>query len=203
MENFGSWSVLTTDFLIVLYLALGGVTFSAVLYLVNGQWRCKVRNLACSLSVLFPIAGVLLALLLINGHTTFTWLHAPQGGAGNGGEEHHLPGWLNYSFLVARQDAAILFVWWLYRLFIKYQALSEVDTSYAVRRRFRNIELLIPFANVLYATMKASNFEMTQFPGWHSASYGFYHFQRNFHMFLGFITLLLFILTSSGKLVKP
>lgn len=203
MENFGSWSVLTTDFLIVLYLALGGVTFSAVLHLVNGQWRFKVRNLACSLSVLFPIAGVLLALLLINGHTTFTWLHEPQGGAGHGGEEHHLPGWLNYSFLVARQVAAFLFVWWLYRLFIKYQALSEVDTSYAVQRRFRNIALLIPFAYVLYATMMAWDFEMTQFPGWHSASYGFYHFQSNFHMFLGFFTLLLFFLNRSGKLVKP
>ena len=30
MENFGSWSVLTTNFLIVLYLALNGVTLASV-----------------------------------------------------------------------------------------------------------------------------------------------------------------------------
>ena len=204
MENFGSWSVLTTNFLFILYLALGGVTFSAILHLVNGKWRFKVRNLACSLSVLFPIAGVLLLVLLANGHTTFTWLAEPHdAAAGHGGEGEHRPGWLNYSFLVAREVAAFLFIWWLYRLFIKYQAASEVDPSYPAQRRFRNIALLIPFAYVLYATMVAWDFEMTQFPGWHSASYGFYHFQSNFHMFLGFFTVLLFFLNRSGRLVKP
>src|SRR3569833_1541481 len=128
MENFGSWSVLTTNFLFILYLALGGVTFSAILHLVNGKWRFKVRNLACSLSVQFPIAGVLLLVLLANGHTTFTWLAEPHdAAAGHGGEGEHRPGWLNYSFLVAREVAAFLFIWWLYRLFIKYLAASEVD----------------------------------------------------------------------------
>lgn len=205
MENFGSWSVLTTNFLFVLYLALGGVTFSSILHLVNGKWRFKVRNLACSLSVLFPIAGVLLLVLLANGHTTFTWLAEPHDGAAGhaGGEEAHRPGWLSYPFLVAREVGGFLFIWWLYRLFIKYQAASEVDSSHAAQRRFRNIALLIPFAYVLYATMVAWDFEMTQFPEWHSASYGFYHFQSNFHMFLGFFTVLLFFLNRSGKLVKP
>lgn len=202
MENFGSWSVLTTNFLIVLYLALGGVTFSAVLHLCNGKWRFKVRDIACSLAVLFPIAGVLLLVLLANGSATFTWL-AESHGDGHGEAEHHLPGWLNYSFLVARQVAGFLFIWWLYRTFIKYQKASELDSSYPVQRRFRNIALLIPFAYVLYATMVAWDFEMTQFPEWHSASYGFYHFQSNFHMFLGFFTLLLFFLNKSGKLAKP
>lgn len=75
MENFGSWSVLTTNFLIVLYLALGGVTFSAVLHLCNGKWRFKVRDIACSLAVLFPIAGVLLLVLLANGSATLSLIH--------------------------------------------------------------------------------------------------------------------------------
>src|SRR3569833_1347009 len=109
MENFGSWTVLTTNLLYMLYLALGGVTFSAFLLLVNGKWRFLVRYLACSLSVLFPIAGVLLLVLLANGHTTFTWLAEPLVAAvGFGGEGEHRPGWLNYSFLVAREVAAFL-----------------------------------------------------------------------------------------------
>lgn len=195
MENFGSWSVLTTNFLFVLYLALGGVTFSSILHLVNGKWRFQVRHLACSLSVLFPIAGILLLILLANGNSTFSWL-----AEANHDPEHHLPGWHNYTFLVARQIIGFLLVWGMYRTFIKYQAASEVDSSYAAQRRFRNIALMIPFVYVLYATMVAWDFEMTQVPGWHSASYGFYHFQSAFHMFLGFFAVLLYSLHRSGKL---
>src|SRR3569833_856817 len=100
MENFGSWSVLTTNFLFILYLALGGVTFSAILHLVNGKWRFKVRNLACSLSVLFPIAGVLLLLLLANGYIMFSWLVEPYFAvAGHGGEGEYRPNKQKYSFL--------------------------------------------------------------------------------------------------------
>lgn len=198
MENFGSWSVLTTDFLLVLYLAINGVTFSSILHLVNGKWRFSVRHLACAMSVLFPIAGVLLLVLLAKGDSTFAWMAEPQ----SHDAEHHLSGWLNYPFLVVREIVGFLFIWGLYRMFIKYQALSEVDQSYAVQRRFRNIALLIPFAYVPYASMVAWDFEMTQLPGWHSASYGFYHFQSNFHMFLGFFAVLLFFLIRSGKLTK-
>jgi hypothetical protein len=36
---FVSWSVLTVDFLVVLHLALGGVTLAALLHLVNAKWR--------------------------------------------------------------------------------------------------------------------------------------------------------------------
>src|SRR3569832_687385 len=112
MENFGSWSVLTTNFLFILYLALGGVKLSAILQLVNGKWRFKVRNLACSLSVLFPFAGWLVLVLLAYGLSSFTWLAEPHdAAAGHGGEGEHRPGWLNYSFLVAREVAAFLFIW--------------------------------------------------------------------------------------------
>jgi len=196
-ENFGSWSVLTTDFLIVLYLALGGVTLSAVLHLANGQWRFQVRDLACSFFVLFPIAGVLLLVLLANGQTTFQWLaHAHEG-------EHHLPGWHNYTFLVLREIIGFLVVAVLYGLFIKYQHQSEIDSSYAAQRRFRNIALLIPFGYFLYGSMVAWDFEMTMVPGWHSASYAPYFFQSNFHMFLAFFTIFLFFIYRSGTLTKP
>lgn len=197
MENFGFWSVLITNFLIVLYLALGGVTLSAVLHLCNGKWRFQVRNLACSLAVLFPIAFVLLLIILASGEASFPWLaHAHD-------SEHHLPGWLNYTFLATREVVGFLIMAGLYLLFIKYQHQSEVDPSPQAQRRFRNIALLIPFFYFIYGTMVAWDFEMTQVIGWHSASYGAYHFQSNFHMFLGFFTIFLFFLHRSGKLAKP
>ena len=88
-------------------------------------------------------------------------------------------------------------------MFIKLQHQTEIDESLQLHRRFRNVALLIPFAYVLYGTMIAWDFEMTMMPGWHSPSYGAYHFVSNFHAFLAFFALFLFFLNRSGKLTKP
>ncbi len=197
MENFGSWSILTTNFLLVLFLALAAVTFCSILHLANGKWRFQVRYLASSLTILFPIAFILLLVLLANGEATFPWLaHAHDEGS-------HLNGWHNYTFLVTRQIVGFLVVAGLFMLFVKYQHLSTIDDSYKIRRRFRNIALLIPFFYVLYGTMVAWDFEMTLIPSWHSASYGVYHFVSNFHAFLAFFAILIFFLMRSGKLTRP
>lgn len=197
MEDFGSWSVLTTNFLIVLYLAINGVTLAAILHLVNGKWRFKVRTIAVSLAALFPVAFVLLIILLMNGEQTFQWLADARNG---GGHDHHMPGWHNYTFLVTRQIVGFLTVVALYGYFIKYQHEAIVDASYEAQRRFRNIALLIPFVYVIYATMVSWDFEMTMVPSWHSASYGAYHFITHFQFFLAFFAIFLFVLKRSGKL---
>ena len=197
MENFGSWSVLTTNFLIVLYLALAGVTFAAILHLVNGKWRFQVRYFAVAMAGLFPLAGVLLLILLYGGENTFQWLaHADDEGS-------HLGGWHNYTFLVARQIFGFLVVTGFFVFFIKLQHQTAIDDSPAVHRTFRNVALCIPGVYVLYGTMIAWDFEMTMIPGWHSASYGVYQFVSMFHFFLAFFAFVLIILYRSGKLTQP
>jgi len=197
-ENFGSWSVLTTDFLFILYIGLCGVVFSSVLHLANGKWRFEVRELACAFSALFPIAGVLLLVLLANGDSTFIWLkHA------NDGTYPHITAWHNYNFLVLREIVGFAIVVTVCYFFIKWQAESGEDQPYEKRRRFRNIALAIPFVYFLYGTMVAWDFEMTQIPGWRSASYGAYHFQSNFHMFLAFFTIFIYVMGKKEALSKP
>jgi hypothetical protein len=197
METFGSWSVLTTNFIIVLYLALAGVTFASLLHLANGKWRFQVRYFAVSLAGLFPLAFVLLLILLSSGEHTFQWLGHAQGG------EHHLNGWHDYNFLVTREIVGFLVVAAFFGLFIKYQHLTAVNDSPLIHRRFRNIALLIPAVYVLYGTMVAWDFEMTMVPGWHSASYAAYQFVSMFHFFLAFFAIMLFMLQRSGKVTKP
>ncbi|VAX05629.1 hypothetical protein MNBD_GAMMA19-2008, partial [hydrothermal vent metagenome] len=170
MENFGSWSVLTTNFLIVLYLALAGVTFASILHLANGKWRFQVRYFAVSTAALFPLAGVLLLLLLYSGESTFPWLSLADD------KDVHLSAWLNYTFLVTRQILGFLVVAAFFCLFIKYQHLTDVSDDPKVHRTFRNIALVIPGVYVLYGTMIAWDFEMTMVVNWHSASYGIYQF---------------------------
>lgn len=201
MENFGSWSVVTTNFLLILYFALGGVTLASILHLCNGQWRFKVRYFSCALAVLFPIAFVLLIILLARGESTFQWLAEARALHAHGGDAgHQLNAWHNYTFLVSRQIIGFLIVVGLYGLFIKLQHATAVSDSPVVARKFRNVALLIPFAYVLYGTMVAWDFEMTMRPGWHSPSYGVYHFVSNFGAFLSFFIILLFVLNRSGKL---
>jgi hypothetical protein len=197
--EFGNWSVITTNFLFVLYMALAGVTFCAILHLVNGKWRFQIRYYASALAILFPVAFVLLIVLLAGGEHTFQWLaHAHDGGG-----EHHLNGWHNYTFLVIRQVVGFLIVAGLFAVFLKYQYLTTTTDSYALHRKFRNIALLIPFFYVSYGTMVAWDFEMTMVPGWHSASYGAYQFVSMFHCFLAFFAIMLFFLKRSGKVNLP
>ncbi len=197
MENFGSWSVLTTNFLVVLYMALAGVTFAAILHLVNGKWRFQVRYFAVSMAGLFPLAGVLLLILLYGGENTFQWLaHAHDEGT-------HLNGWHNYSFLVIRQIVGFLVVAGFFGLFIKYQHMTAISDDPKVHRTFRNIALVIPGVYVLYGTMIAWDFEMTMMPGWHSAVYGVYQFVSMFQCFLALFAVVLIMLYRSGKLTQP
>jgi hypothetical protein len=188
---FASWSVLTVDFLVVLHLALGGVTLAAILHLVNAQWRFDIRYLSVSFFVLFPLAFGLLLVLLFNGASTFPWV----------GSQEPMPGWNNLKFLAAREVLGFLIVGTLYGLFIKYQARALKDATQA--RIFRNIALLIPFAHVLFCTMVAWDFEMTLEPGWQSAIFAMYHFVSSFGMMLSVLVLTVMWLVRSQALRAP
>lgn len=195
MFSYSNWSVLTVNFLVVLYLALGGVTLSAVLHLVGARWRYEIRLLASSLFALFPLAFVLLLVLLANGDLTFPWLKA------TGEHAHHIPAWHNYTFLVAREVLGMLAVMAVHWVFIQRQAVSERSREDAAR--FHVIACWVPYVYVLYGTMVAWDFEMTMVPSWHSAIYAMQHFVSNFGMFLAFLVIWIFALNSRDRLVRP
>ncbi len=197
MEEFGSWSVLTTNFLIILYLALSGALFPVILHLAGGKWRMQIRFLSGAVTALFPIAFVLLIILLINGEMTFPWLKNSSAE-----EMAHLPGWHNYSFLVAREIIGFLIVAGLSVAAIRCQYVSEADSEKHRPKMFGKLAVIMPFAYIIYGTMVAWDFEMTLQPGWHSASYGAYQLQSAFHGFLGFFTLMLYFLDRSGRLTR-
>jgi hypothetical protein len=195
MLSYSNWSVLTVNFLVVLYLALGGVTLCAVLHLVGARWRYEIRILASSLFALFPLAFVMLVVLLIGGELTFPWMKE------TGDHAHHLPGWHNYTFLIAREVLGMLAVMAIHWVFVQRQAVSERSAEDA--ESFHKIACWVPYAYVLYGTMVAWDFEMTMIPSWHSAIYGMQHFVSNFGMFLAFLVIWIFVLNSRNKLLRP
>lgn len=195
MFAYSNWSVLTVNFVVVLSLALSGVALSSVLHLVNAKWRFEVRHIATSLYALFPLALVLLIVLLVGGANTFPWWSAPVTA------EYHMPGWYSPFWLASREILGMLFMMALYWVFIKRQAVSERSPEDAAS--FHAVATWIPFFFVLYSTMVAWDFEMTLVPHWHSAIYGMQQFISNFGMFLAFLVVWIYVLNSRGRLVRP
>ncbi len=191
MVSFASWSVLTVDYLFILYLALGGVTLAALLHLVNAKWRFDVRFLSVSFFSLYPLAFALLLILLWNGKTTFPWV----------GSSEHMPFWNNLPFLAIREILGMILVGILGGMFIKYQATSDTDPD--SKSMFRNVALLIPYLYVLYGTMVAWDFEVTLLPNWQSSIYAMYFFVSNFNMFMSITVVVIYFLNKSGALTKP
>jgi len=207
---FGSWSVLTADFLILLHLTIGGVTFSAILHLASAKWRYHVRSIAVSLFALYPLVLGLLVVLLLARHQVFPWmgskpmvgiapLHTWMGAESP--EALPLNGWHNPVFLAAREILGLLVVGWLYRRFIRLQEVSE--RSEADWDRFKATANWIPVAHVLYGTMIGWDFEMTMLPSWESSIYGMYHFVSNFGMFLATMAVLCYKLGRAKVLARP
>lgn len=195
MISYSNWAVLSVAFVVVTYLALSGVALSALLYLVGAKWRFQVRMLASSLFALFPLAFVLLLILLAGAEHTFPWI-----GHVSHDEEVHMPGWYTLPLLAAREVIGMLTVMSIWWVFIKRQDVSERSPDDA--QRFHNIACWVPFFTVLYATMVAWDFEMTLVPAWHSAIYGMQNLVSNFGMFLAFMVIWIYALNSRDKLVK-
>jgi hypothetical protein len=193
--SYSNWSVLTASFVIVTYLALSGVSLCAVLYLVGAKWRHQVSLLATSLFALFPLAFVLLLILLAGGEHTFPWI-----GHVSHGEDVDMPGWYTLPLLATRESLGMLTVIGIWWVFIKRQEVSE--RSEQDRKKFHHVACWVPFFTVLYATMVAWDFEMTLRPDWHSAIYGMQNLVSNFGMFLSFLLIWIYVLNTNDKLVK-
>ncbi|NDU85563.1 MAG: hypothetical protein G3H99_03005 [Ferrovum sp.] len=191
MIPFASWSVLTVDFLIVLHLCLAGVALPCLLHLVNAKWRYEVRHIAVAFFALYPLAVVLLLILLFGGELTFPWV----------GSFEHLPKWNNLKFLRVREIAGIIVVGVAYGAFVRMQKTSEQSPENMAR--FKILASIIPFIHVLYCTMVAWDFEMTLLPNWESSMFSVNYIVSVSGMFLASFVILLYTLQSTGLIKQP
>jgi len=78
MVTDGSWAVLVTAFIMVVYIAQGGIMLSAVVHLshvVGAKWRADIAPYGHRTVALYPLALVLLVVLLIMKARTFPRVH--------------------------------------------------------------------------------------------------------------------------------
>jgi hypothetical protein len=189
--SFASWSVLTVDFLIVLHLSLAGVALAALLHLVNARWRFDIRYISVAFFSLYPLAFVLLLVLLFGGSMTFPWV----------GSFEKLPRWNNLPFLATREILALILMGLLYGSFIKLQRVS--DESAENMSRFKTVAAIVPFAHVLYVSLVSWDFEMTLLPNWESSMYAINHIVSVSGMYLSMLVLLLFLLDKTASFINP
>lgn len=191
MISFASWSVLTADFLIVLHLSMAGVALAALLHLVNAKWRYDIRFMSVAFFSLYPLAFVLLLILLYGGSMTFPWV----------GTFEKLPMWNNLQFLAIRELLGISIMGLAFGAFIKLQPISEESPENL--SRFKLVAAIVPFVYVLYSTMVAWDFEMTLLPNWESSMYAINHIVSACGLFLSTLVIIAFILDKTRSLVNP
>ena len=172
MFAYSNLAVLSVSFVVILSLALSGVALCSVVHLVGGKWHLEIKRLALSLYALFPLAFVLLVVILLNGSSFFSWWDHPVG------HEAHMPAWYQPHWFIAREVIGMLFMMALYWVFIKRQ--DAKDNSAQAAASYHKVATVIPFFFVLYSTMIAWDFEMTLVPAWHSAIYALQQFVSNF-----------------------
>jgi hypothetical protein len=175
---FASWSVLTVDFLVVLHLAMGGVTLAALA--APRQCQMALRHPLYQRLILRAVSARVRA---VADPAVQRRQDLPLGGLAGRGDAG-----LEQSRLSGRaRDRGLRIIGALYGLFIKFQAVSTHSAAQA--QMFRNIALLVPFGHVLFCTMVAWDFEMTLTPGWSSAIFAMYHIVSSFGMMLSVLVL--------------
>lgn len=190
MLTFASWSTLTVDFMIVIHLSMAGVALSALLHLVHAKWRYDIRYFAVSFFSLYPLAVILMIILLFGGKMTFPWVTSLQ----------PKPLWNNLGFLAVRQLLGISIVGVVFSTFIRWQKVSEeTPENWA---RFKKIAAAVPFVYIIYVTMLAWDFEMTQIPYWESSMYSVNHIVSHCGFFMSVLAVSVFVLEKAGLLVR-
>lgn len=190
----GSIPVLATVFIIVLFITLGGGLLTALVHLshvAGTTWRADIAPFAEKTIKLYPLTYFLLAILLAMPESTFPYYRAELA------QEFHINAWHNYSFLVAREIGLLMLMAVVHFAFVRASARDRSEATTASRSRLTQYAALFLVVFTGYGTIVAWDFEMTLTPGWHSPIYAPYFLVSNFHMFLGFFVVWLFVLSKS------
>ena len=184
-----NWSIVSMVFFITMAITLGGVVLSAVLHLANARrrtWRSDIIPYSHRVVRLWPLAGVLLAVMLAFPQATFPWY---------GTTGKHVNAWHNYGFLVGREVVAFIVVALVNIAFVRASDHHERGTGgEPARMRLTYWASAVVTLFVLYASLIAWDFEMTLTPGWRSAMYGPNVFVSFVHAFFAIFILAMFVL---------
>ena len=185
-------------FLFFLSLALGGLFFVVLQFLVRAGWSVTVRRLAEHVMATLPLFAVLFVPIALGIHELYHWSHA-DAVAHDPILQHKAP-YLDVGFFHIR--ALIYFIVWS-GLAIYYWRQSRRQDQMGAVSITRSLQTLSPVAIILYAltqTFASFDWLMSLNPHWFSTIFGVYFFAGSVVGIFALLIILSLTLQSAGAL---
>ena len=113
-----AWQAYLVNWLFWSGISLSGVTFAAILQVVNAQWAGPLRHLAEGMAAFLPVSFALFFLLIFGSGYLFPWLDEPIAAK---------QAWLNMGFLFFRDFCALAILYVLSFVFLYHSLRPSAD----------------------------------------------------------------------------
>lgn len=113
-----AWQAYLVNWVFWSGLSLSGITFAAILQVVNAEWAGPLRRLAEGMAAFLPVSFVLFFLLIFGSAYIFPWLHEPI---------EAKQAWLNLGFVFFRDFCSIAILYTLSIVFVYYSLRPQAD----------------------------------------------------------------------------
>ncbi len=181
-------------------LAVFGVLFTAIHYLVEATWSVVVRRVAESFTAYLPVAFLLFFVLLLGVPHLYVW--ASAGLPAHGADAEHLTkgGWLTPSAFAFR-GIVVLTIWSLFAWFFVRNSTRQ-DHTRDPRLTRSNAKAAALFVPVFAITLTLMGFDllMSLEPLWFSTMFGVYCFAGLWQAGLATLTITVVLMRRQGAL---
>lgn len=185
-------------FVFFLSLALGGLFFVVIQFLVRAGWSVTVRRLAEHVMATLPVFAVLFIPIALGVHELYHWSHADA--VAHDPILQHKSAYLDISAFHLR--AILYFIVWSV-IAVYYWRQSQRQDQMGAVSITRRLQTLSPLALIGYAltqTFASFDWLMSLDPHWFSTIFGVYFFAGSVVAILAVIILLAMALQRAGAL---
>ncbi|MBI5648637.1 MAG: hypothetical protein HY962_17025 [Ignavibacteriae bacterium] len=203
LSAFGDWDRFLFGYLIgfVFFagVAITGVFFSMLQYLVRAGWSVSIRRIPEFMGAFVPFLLVLMVPVALGVGTLYHhWVHPEHGDVIMAGKK----AWLNTPFFLARLGAYYLI--WLALYYVIVGNSYRQDTTTDLKYTERNWKLSAPGMIVFGVTITFAAFDviMSLSPHWYSTIYGVYYFAGSLVATLAMLCIIAVALRRAGLLTE-
>ena len=203
LSAFGDWDRFLFGYLIgfVFFagVAITGVFFSMLQYLVRAGWSVSIRRIPEFMGAFVPFLLVLMVPVALGVGTLYHhWVHPEHGDVIMAGKK----AWLNTPFFLARLGAYYLI--WLALYYVIVGNSFRQDTTTDLKYTERNWKLSAPGMIVFGVTITFAAFDviMSLSPHWYSTIYGVYYFAGSLVATLAILCIIAVALRRAGLLTE-
>jgi hypothetical protein len=182
-----------------LFLAVAGVFFTALHYLVGATWSVVVRRVAEAFTSYLPYALILFVILLVGVPKLYVWSNPPVG-ADVAAEHVTKGGYLSIPFFTVR-NLVILAIWSLFAwYFVRNSTRQDATRDPALTKKSLRVAPLFIVIWAITLTLLGFDLLMSLEPLWYSTMFGVYCFAGAWQSLLAALAIAVVLLKRQGAL---